>query len=200
MNIKRLVGASALLFAITATSANATSVTASGPSAVDIGQQIVIELQGDFVGVGMNGGGLDFTWDDALVSLDSVTLDVPNDPALSCGGASTNANCPADTSTTTRVAWGTFGSPPVIVSSSDPAGIVMATLTFTALAGGNAAFSMADAGLGWLNEAFSPVATPDFLNTSVTINAGVVPVPAAVWLFGSGLIGLVGMARRKKAA
>ena len=26
-----------------------------------------------------------------------------------------------------------------------------------------------------------------------------VPVPAAVWLFGSGLIGLVGIARRKKA-
>lgn len=30
-----------------------------------------------------------------------------------------------------------------------------------------------------------------------TINA--VPVPAAVWLFGSGLIGLIGIARRKKA-
>jgi len=27
-----------------------------------------------------------------------------------------------------------------------------------------------------------------------------VPVPAAVWLFGSGLMGLVGVARRKKAA
>ena len=27
----------------------------------------------------------------------------------------------------------------------------------------------------------------------------VVPIPAAVWLFGSGLIGLAGMARRKKA-
>jgi len=27
-----------------------------------------------------------------------------------------------------------------------------------------------------------------------------VPVPAAAWLFGSGLISLVGMARRKKAA
>jgi len=26
-----------------------------------------------------------------------------------------------------------------------------------------------------------------------------VPVPAAVWLFGSGLIGLMGIARRKKA-
>jgi hypothetical protein len=30
--------------------------------------------------------------------------------------------------------------------------------------------------------------------------ATVVPIPAAVWLFGSGLLGLVGMARRKKAA
>ncbi|MFV2004950.1 MAG: VPLPA-CTERM sorting domain-containing protein [Gammaproteobacteria bacterium] len=33
-------------------------------------------------------------------------------------------------------------------------------------------------------------------NSSLTVNA-VVPVPAAVWLFGSGLIGLVGLARRK---
>ncbi|MBT8120578.1 MAG: VPLPA-CTERM sorting domain-containing protein, partial [Gammaproteobacteria bacterium] len=30
-------------------------------------------------------------------------------------------------------------------------------------------------------------------------NPAVVPVPAAAWLFGSGLIGLIGVARRKKA-
>ena len=30
-------------------------------------------------------------------------------------------------------------------------------------------------------------------------DSSVVPVPAAVWLFGSGLLGLVGVARRKKA-
>jgi len=28
-------------------------------------------------------------------------------------------------------------------------------------------------------------------------SASVVPVPAAVWLFGSGLLGLLGIARRK---
>lgn len=36
-----------------------------------------------------------------------------------------------------------------------------------------------------------------FDNASVTIGGAVVPVPAAVWLFGSGLLGLVGVARRK---
>jgi hypothetical protein len=34
-------------------------------------------------------------------------------------------------------------------------------------------------------------------NLSITTSA--VPVPAAAWLFGSGLLGLVGVARRKKA-
>ena len=37
---------------------------------------------------------------------------------------------------------------------------------------------------------------PDFDTTSLTINA--IPIPAAIWLFGSGLIGLVGIARRKR--
>jgi len=37
------------------------------------------------------------------------------------------------------------------------------------------------------------------LHVNSYIPGGVVPVPAAVWLFGSGLLGLVGVARRKKA-
>ena len=40
-----------------------------------------------------------------------------------------------------------------------------------------------------------------FSGRSVVAKLGpVVPVPAAVWLFGSGLLGLVAVARRKKAA
>jgi len=34
---------------------------------------------------------------------------------------------------------------------------------------------------------------------SYLVETAVVPIPAAVWLFGSGLIGLIGIARRKKA-
>jgi len=33
-----------------------------------------------------------------------------------------------------------------------------------------------------------------------SIYTSAVPVPAAVWLFGSGLVGLLGLARRKRAA
>ena len=35
---------------------------------------------------------------------------------------------------------------------------------------------------------------------TMTGNVSAVPVPAAVWLFGSGLVGLAGIARRRKAA
>ena len=39
----------------------------------------------------------------------------------------------------------------------------------------------------------------DYYRLQFSDNVGVVPLPAAAWLFGSGLLGLVGVARRKKA-
>jgi len=65
------------------------------------------------------------------------------------------------------------------------------------LAGGFGANSYAG------GEAYSGnVTKPGFQNGSdlwFRTGDSAVPVPAAVWLFGSGLLGLVGMARRKKA-
>ncbi|MGB7933244.1 MAG: VPLPA-CTERM sorting domain-containing protein, partial [Gammaproteobacteria bacterium] len=37
-------------------------------------------------------------------------------------------------------------------------------------------------------------------NTTQLVPAAVVPLPAAVWLFGSGLLGLIGISRRMKKA
>lgn len=52
-------------------------------------------------------------------------------------------------------------------------------------------------GASWRTTTFallSPQPTP----VGATVNVSAVPVPAAVWLFGSGVIGLVGVARRRK--
>ena len=58
-----------------------------------------------------------------------------------------------------------------------------------------------------LNAACAPIAgcTADYFIDNVMISADLppvsaVPVPAAAWLFGSGLLGLVGVARRKASA
>ncbi len=55
------------------------------------------------------------------------------------------------------------------------------------------------------NDAFKPSYSNDWIlfnPTSLGIGLRIqsVPVPAAAWLFGSGLLGLIGIARRKKAA
>jgi hypothetical protein len=47
----------------------------------------------------------------------------------------------------------------------------------------------------WGENTFPYAFDPDF--TGAVINPAVVPVPAAFWLFGSGLLGLVGVARRR---
>jgi hypothetical protein len=61
-------------------------------------------------------------------------------------------------------------------------------------------------GGSWVGDSFaacnsvSQSCTVSFADgTVLSVDAAVVPVPPAVWLFGSGLLGLVGMARRKKA-
>lgn len=60
-------------------------------------------------------------------------------------------------------------------------------------------------GYGWDGVLdYTATATNGFLDLDsiyvyLDYQPAIVPVPAAVWLFGSGLIGLVGVARRKKA-
>lgn len=55
---------------------------------------------------------------------------------------------------------------------------------------------------GWLNSPtfISNTTIASFVDLGYTVNLATVPLPAAVWLFGSGLLGLVGWSRRKQAA
>ena len=73
-------------------------------------------------------------------------------------------------------------------------------LASTDAVGGTAASNAADGIMGLPMPQNGP-----FAGFNANFNANLapvstVPVPAAVWLFGSGLLGLVGIARRKKKA
>ena len=63
-------------------------------------------------------------------------------------------------------------------------------------------YAFAENGVGdyeeyYESDAFYQGRTPGFEGTAI---GSAVPIPAAVWLFGSGLIGLIGIARRKNSS
>ena len=52
---------------------------------------------------------------------------------------------------------------------------------------------------GFANEATDWAPSSVFYDNLSFAEVSAIPVPAAVWLFGSGLLGLVGVARRRKS-
>ncbi len=55
------------------------------------------------------------------------------------------------------------------------------------------------ADIGWTTGCKKTGAQGAQAQSTIECGAAVVPLPATMWLFGSGLLGLIGMARRKKA-
>ncbi len=132
------------------------------------------------------GGGFTLTWDPNI-----VTLVLPISFATIWDIPGVNGD-PATGSIDVSVS--TFGAP-------KSGNFTIADFTFSAAAAGSTPATL-DFGLvqdNWVGSDYStPLASqPTF--TSATITVGAVPVPPAVWLFGSGLLGLVGVARRRQA-
>ena len=156
---------------------------------------------------GFLAGGLDLFYDPAVVSYNgdfAFDAAFPTDPSFSRTGDDCAAN-PATPGCSgpgeiNGIGFGNFGG----IAAGGPT--LVGSLSFTGVNLGVATLTMADndfpAGNWFATDGTDLLGLVSYVAPGAgpaEINVNVIPVPAAVWLFGSGLLGLVGVARRRKA-
>lgn len=169
--------------------ANAATVSLT-PSVtnVAVGDIFSLTVQGsDFVD-GVSSGGVEISWDANLVSLVSTLPDIQNS-LLSNGFLDLGSSVAAADAVAVGGSFAGITGP-----SFD-----FVTLQFEALPPAQQGpINLANSIFGdWQD--INGQSLPGVIFEGATINTSAVPVPAAVWLFGSGLLGLVGVARRRSA-
>lgn len=139
---------------------------------------------------------------------ENVSVDIVSSVNLSGAALATGVLTPLDIPTTQNFVYIDLSTLNFSVSSGDALAIRLSTTQniisnvnqynagFNLLNGYNDGVfhTSSDGGVNWNPQGAG--ASDLFFKTYVSA----VPVPAAVWLFASGLLGLVGIARRKKAA
>ena len=197
------VAVAAMMFAAGA-SASTVSVN---PDIIDVsvGTSFGATLVADFSDVvgGTSGGGVGLTWDPTVLTLNEAA-----------SGYSADLTDVIDNQTMTLGDSGLLFSEVDAVAGSLTLSLDLCPLfnpcdslslfniydlVFDAV---NPGTSPVDVGISifgdvwWDNILLDPLPDPTYVGATVTV--GAVPVPPALWLFGSGLIGLVGIARRRK--
>ena len=164
---------------------NAATIT-WGPSTntVTNGDIFTMDIIGTGFATNVDGGGVNIAFDSTVLSVLSVTIDeVVWDLGVGI-----------DTGTIDNGA-GTLSGLMVNAWSDVTGGFTVATVEFQAMANGSSALSLTEYALNpWAGDAV--LLNPSFVAGSVSV----VPLPAGVWLFGSGLIALTSLARRKHKA
>lgn len=171
----QLIGAAILLFSVSGVVMATTVGFSPSPINVAPGETFNVDIIGiDFTE--LSGGTFDLGFDSAHLQINSVSIN-PYFDFLPDGGGPTVGDV-----------WSNIGFD-VFVNAPAVGDFTIATINLTALGSGAS-------NLDILNSQFfsaTALLDPTFMPGAVST----VPVPAAVWLFGSGLLGLVGVARRK---
>ena len=179
-SLLRALGTAALLFGSSGMVLASTVGFNPDPKDVMVGDTFTVDIVGsDFTE--LSGGVIDLGFDSALLTIDSVAVNTAVFDFLPDSGG------PAVGDTWSGIGFDTF--------ANDPASgtVTIATITLTSRTpGGTAHLSILGS-----SEFFSTTAQLFPTLGIGTVNISNVPVPAAVWLFGSGLLGLIGVARRK---
>ena len=177
-NLLRLIGAAALF---SSSGVALADTVGFNPSSIIVapGETFIV----DIVGIGfteLSGGVIDLGFDSADLQVNLVSIN-PNFDFLPNGGGPAAGDV-----------WPGIGFD-VFVNDPGTGDFTIATINLTALGPGNSNLVVLDT-----SEFFSTMALLDPTLTPATVSS--VPVPAAVWLLGSGLLGLIGISRPRQAA
>ena len=187
---KGLLGLGALLIA-GQVSAATVSVTPS-VTTVSVNDPFTLTVQGSDFLDGVIGGSVILQWDPTAMTLTSSLAEII---ATAPTGFDDLFNFSTVMPGQLDITLATFGA---------PAGVAGATFDFFSAdfvaippPGSSNLAIMLGSGGDWQDGNLLPIPDADVNYFGAQVNVNAVPVPAAVWLFGSGLIGLVGIARRK---
>ena len=140
----------------------------------------------DIVGIGfienVDGGGINLAFDGSVLNVLSVTID---ETVWDFGNTGISTGVLDNTS-------GTIDGLMVNAFSDVTGDFTVTSIEFQAIGFGSTLLTLSEFTLNpWASG--GSVINPGYIDGSVTV----VPVPVAAWLFGSGLISLIGLARRK---
>lgn len=174
-----------IVFGLTLLSGNASAATigwGAAPASVNVGDSFSLSIVGSGFTSNVNGGGVNFTFDSSVLNVMAITID---ESVWTFGNSTGVVDNTAGTVDGLRV--NTFDS---VTGNFD-----VATVMFEAVGAGVSLLDLTEFALNpWASNGVR--LDPVMESASITVAT---PVPAAAWLFGSGLLGLVGMARRRKA-
>ena len=157
-------------------------------SSATLGEVFSLNIIGTGFSNSPDGGGIDLSFDKDVLNILSVSID---ESVWDFGGFGIRTGTIDNTQ-------GVLQGIMVNTFSNVGTSFTVATIKFQAVGLGVSDILLNEFNLNpWASggSAINPV----YVSSSVTVEGTVVPVPAAVWLFSSGLIGLIGIARRKKS-
>lgn len=138
----------------------------------------------------VDGGGIDLSFDASVLEVLSVTIDTAVWNFFPVAGPVIG--------TIDNVAGTVNGIAVNALPSTITGDFIVATIQFQAvgLFGTNSALTLSEYAINPWASGGSVITPLNFVNGNVSV----VPVPAAAWLFGSGLLALMSVARRKRVS
>ena len=156
-------------------------------TSVNLGDAFSLTIQGSGFDP-IVGGGLNMTFNSSVLQVNSVTID-QSVFEFYIGGGTEEGLLDNTTGNLFNTSFNSFFG-----ASGD---FDIMTIGFTAVGAGSSSLNLSESALWTFADIFGSPYGDQVVFESAMVNVSAVPVPAAVWLFGSGLIGLAGLARRR---